>query len=295
MARPNLLPMATAPVWITRLAVVLVWLGLGLINPLPGRAADDLPAPGGGHLQQILQRGILDVSLYYQDKPPFVMTRANGELYGLDIDVARMIASELGVTLHFDRDAKTYTELVERLSRGQTDLVLCKLSSTLGRAVKIMFSTPYLVLRQTLVLNKKFMARQRISPEYPMTELRALPFRIGVREKTSYVEFARHLFPSAEIVEGDWDDLVRQVRRGELDGLMRDDYTVLRLFANSPDLAIELSAYILTDQKDPIAAGLPPQSIDFKLWLDLFFAERMPVKKTARDLVRDYPGTFTGD
>lgn len=290
-ARPGL----RGPVRLARLVVPLLLLALGLIVPLPARAADGTVAPGCGHLQRILQRGVLDISLYHQDKPPFVMTDDQGKLYGLDIDIARMIASELGVTPHFDRSAKSYSELVERLSRGETDIVLCKLSSTLGRAVKILFSTPYLSLRQTLVLNKKFMARERVSPEYPMTDLRAMPFRIGVREKTSYVEFAHHLFPAATIVEGKWDDLVRRVRSGEVDGLMRDDYTVLGLFSNAPDLAIDLSAYILTDQRDPIAAGLPPQSIDFKLWLDLFFAERMPVKKTARDLVREYPDVLTGE
>ena len=39
-----------------------------------------------------------------------------------------------------------------------------------------------------------------------MDYLRQAKVKIAVREKTSYVEYARQMFKNAEIIEGKWED-----------------------------------------------------------------------------------------
>jgi len=240
-------------------------------------------------IARILNRGKLIVGLYCSDKPPFVMTNEDGSLHGLDIDIATMVAKEFGVALEYDRTSKSYTELVDNVRDGKVDMVICKLSRTLKRAMEIRFSDPYLIFCQTLCLNKKFMARNHIPVEFPVDALREKEFLIGVREKTSYVEYAKALFPKAKIVEGKWDELVGKLQQNQIDGLFRDEDTIRRLIQTRPDLAIDVSAYVLTDRKDPICIGIPPQSAQLQMWVNLLLDQKMPTRKTVADLIREYP------
>lgn len=241
-------------------------------------------------VSQILQSGVLRVGLYQNDKPPFVMTRADGSLYGLDIIMAEKIAESIGVSVQYDRTSKTYAELIDRVEKGEDfDLVICKMSATMQRALKVRFSKPYLVFHQGLALNKKYISANRIKSDYPIADLKNNEFRVGARTATSYVEYARNLFPKAEIVEGSWDELVEKLLQGEIDGLMRDEFTLMSMLKKNPDIALHLNIYRIKDKKDPIAIALPQTSSFFQYWLNLFLEKNYPEPMAADDLIAMFP------
>ena len=174
-------------------------------------------------IRRILERKKLIVAIYCDDKPPFVMADSDGVLQGFDIDIARRIAKLLGVDIEFNRDAKSYNEMADLLVKGKADIVICKFSRTFERAKKVRFSDPYIIFRQTLMINKKLAAKARVE-EYPMNYLRTANVKIGARAGTSYVEYAREMFKKAKIVEDSWDNLTAAVVRGDLFGVIRDEY-----------------------------------------------------------------------
>ena len=121
-----------------------------------------------------------------------------------------------------------------------------------------------------------------------MDYLRQAKVRIGVREKTSYVEYAAEMFKNAEIIEGKWEDIVKMVLDGEVTAVIRDEYEIMKLVKRNPELAIKISVYILKDKKDHIAMAVPCDSINLLAWLDMYLASRQEVL-TAKDIIEKYP------
>jgi ABC-type amino acid transport substrate-binding protein len=244
-------------------------------------------------IRKIIDRGKIVVGLYYKDKPPFIMTNKQGGLYGLDIDLARDIAKRLGVDVEFNREARSYKKLQEIASNGKTsrgnpvDVVISKFSRTYERAKSVRFTQPYLTFRQALIVNKIFAAKNKIE-DYPMDYLKQAKVKIGVREKTSYVEYAGQLFKNAEIIEDQWEDLVKMVVEGKVTAVIRDEYEVMKLVKKHPELAIKISVYILKDRKDYIAMAIPCDSINLLAWLNMYLESRQEIL-TAKDIIKKYP------
>ncbi len=244
-------------------------------------------------IQKIIDRGKIIVGLYYKDKPPFIMTDKNGELYGLDIALAKDIARRLGVGVEFNREATSYTQLHEIAATGVTekgspvDVIISKFSRTYERAKRVRYTQPYLTFRQALIINKFAAAKNKIE-DYPMDFLRTAKVKVGVREKTSYVEYARDMFKNAEIVEDKWENIVDMVINGKITAVIRDEYEIMKLVKKNPELAIKISVYILTDRKDHIAMAVPCQSTNLLAWLDMYLESRQEVLD-ARDIIKKYP------
>lgn len=270
--------------------IAAVFLFFSLFPSLPLNGGQQLLEFEELNISQILQRGVLRVGIYYDDKPPFVMTRENGTLYGIDIDLAKDMGQKMGAKVAFDRTSKTYSELIERVSTGvDFDLVISKMSCTMNRALLVRFSKPYLVFHQGLALNKKFLSTNRIKKENPIASLEGMKFKIGARSATSYVEYAKNLFPKAEIIEGPWEELKEKLLSGKIDGLMRDEFTLLSMAKKTPGIALHINIYRITDKKDPIAIAIPEKNSMLQYWLNLYIDNYHPLPMTSADIISNYP------
>ena len=121
-----------------------------------------------------------------------------------------------------------------------------------------------------------------------MDFLRSAKVKVGVREKTSYVEYARDMFKNAEIVEDKWENIVDMVVNGKITAVIRDEYEIMKLVKKNPELAIKISVYILKDRKDHIAMAVPCQSTNLLAWLDMYLESRQEVLD-AKDIIKKYP------
>lgn len=242
-------------------------------------------------IKKITDRGKLIVGIYYKDMPPFFMVDGKGNLYGVDISIGKDIANLLNVDVEFDRRATTYQQLFEEVASGEVDMVASKFSRTFERSKYIKFSRPYVVFRKALILNKVEATKYQIE-DYPMDYLRTASFKIGVMAKTSYVEFAKELFKNATIVEyEDWEHIVDAVLKGEILAGLHDEDEAVRLVRQKPDTAVYTSIFILKDQKDCIAIGVPYQSTQFLDWINEYL-ETYDVNKDVQDLIKEYPECY---
>src|SRR5439155_17481700 len=89
-------------------------------------------------IARIVARGELIVAMLGVDTPPFFYEK-NGELVGVEVDLAKAIAKELGVQVRFNRTAKSFNGVVDIVARGEADMALSKLSRTLARTQVISF------------------------------------------------------------------------------------------------------------------------------------------------------------
>jgi len=113
-----------------RLAGLLGTL-LSVLCWMPAALADDL--------DRIIETGLVRIAVP-QDLPPFGSIR-NGQVEGYDVDIAKLVATELGVRLQLV--PVTSVNRIPALLTDRVDLVIANLGISPDRAKTIAFSTPY--------------------------------------------------------------------------------------------------------------------------------------------------------
>ncbi|MBX3660536.1 MAG: amino acid ABC transporter substrate-binding protein [Ramlibacter sp.] len=246
-------PAASAPATQAVQAALAMSPAPGLVKVPDGR----LLAPD---IARIVTRGELVVAMLGANTPPFFYEK-NGEWVGLEVDLAKLIAEELGVKVRFNREAKTFNAVVDIIARGEADIAVSKLSRTLARAQVISFSQPYLTLNHALILNRvKFaqFARDRALPQV----IRGFTGTIGVIAKSSFSYYAKRNFPNAKVMEyPSWDDVLKALERGDVIGAYRDEFEVKRLLKIDPTASLVLRTVTFKDLEDTlgIAVGIRDQ------------------------------------
>jgi polar amino acid transport system substrate-binding protein len=275
--------------FVARLIGLLVVLGI-VLTPTSAIAADSLPLRSEmpPDISRILQRGKLVVAILNNDNPPFFMSKENGQLNGLDVKIAQEIAEQLGVNLEFNRSAKTFDEVTDRVYKLDADIAISKLSRTLNRAKKVRFSSPYLTMQQGLLVNRLLLAQQTSKTRNVTLAIRNLSGKVGVIKGSSYVGFLKQKFPTAQIVEfPSWAETVAAVSNGKILAAYRDELEIKKVVLNKPNIALELQTIALTDTQDSIAIVLPWDSTHLLAFVNQLL-ETMESRYTVDSLLKEY-------
>jgi polar amino acid transport system substrate-binding protein len=144
------------------------------------------------------------------------MTMKDGQIAGMEIDLAQLIASVMGVkltlkTMHFN-------DLLPALQAGQVDMVLSGMTITPARNLKVAFVGPYIATGKS-ILTKQTAAES-------MSEVAQInkPERVLVALKGSTSQtFAEKLFPQAKLLLADnYDQAVSMVREDKAQAMVAD-------------------------------------------------------------------------
>lgn len=243
---------------------------------------------GADDVQGLLAKGRIVVCMLESDIPPFVMSGPDGRPMGYDVEIAKGVAAELGVELVIDRKAKTFNELVDEVASGRADIAISKLSRTLSRSKKVVFTEPYLILHKALIVNRLELARKR--GELPVIEyVKRLKGSLGAIKGSAYLEFAPSMFPRAEVKDyASWGEIVGDVDEGKLLCGFRDDLEVKRSMRSIPGASLRLMSIVFKDAEDPIAIAVGARNIQLRLWLDEFLDDRK-LRTTPDRLLDKYP------
>ena len=133
------------------LTVVTLFVALSFILALPVWA-DDIELAKKSTLEDILKRGTLRVGLE-AGYLPFEMANKAGETVGFDVDVAKEMAKAMGVKLEIDNTA--WDGIIPALITKKFDIIMSGMTLTQERNLKINFADPYIIVGQTILLNKK--------------------------------------------------------------------------------------------------------------------------------------------
>ena len=172
--------------------------------PLPP-AAD----PSTSLLDQIQARGVLRVG-YMADNLPFAFFNAADELVGFDVEMAHVLARDLGVELELVPVERA--QLADQLNAGACDVIMSSVIVTPERAQHMAFTRPY--MNQTVAFLVKDHRRETFSHRASIRRLEAP--RIGVLDVPYYTDKLKRYLPQAEMVvmpsvkaflEGQHDDV----------------------------------------------------------------------------------------
>ncbi len=196
-----------------------------------GKAA----APAGPLLDTITRRGTLRVGVF-ADRLPFVFIDREGHLVGFDVEMAQLLARDLGVKVEFVEMEAVGPEVPRLLATDTVDVAMTGFPVTAGRASQILHSEPY--LDETLAFVVKDRLRESFSSWANIRELGS--FSVLIPALPYFSDVVRTRAPALQLTlaasmtqieqalkNGTSDAVVLPAERGSVLSLLYPKYTVV--------------------------------------------------------------------
>jgi polar amino acid transport system substrate-binding protein len=249
------------------LGLTIISCGLSAEKKLPEKEvappkveAEKTSEKQGSVLQAIKQRGELRVGMQV-GYIPFQMLGNEGNLVGLDVDAATMIAADLKVGLRIVR--QNWQELIPSLLEGQTDVVVSGMTVTPERNVEAMFTLPVLETGRMFAVhatnaerfkNLEALNQPGVFIVYPAGGTGEIRLK-ELLPKASHREFPDRKRALTEVLE----------KRAQV--FVDDEFSVRMACANHSEL---LSCHFKPINYEVIAWAVRPDDVHWLNWLNNF-------------------------
>lgn len=242
-----------------RIAAVLL---LALLAVACGPSGETTSLPADSTLAQILARGELVVGTEAEFKPFAFME--DGKPVGFDMDLARLMADELGVKLRIEN--LKWTALPPALETGKIDIILAGMTATLDRAKRITFSDPYFRTGLCLLLH-----RGTTEGVENVRDLNDPKYTVVVKTGTTGHHRAPDFVPKARLENLQKEvDCALMVAQGKADAFLFDKYSILANHKRYPDATrVILEPFTW----EPYAGGIRKGDFDWWNWVNQFLTQ----------------------
>lgn len=231
------------PRFALRLAAIVLGVTLGLGSFAPG--AD---AASSKNLARIIAAGELRVGVS-GTQPPLNVKNVDGEIIGLEADLARLLAGSMGVRVKFVQ--KPFSELLGALEKNEVDIVMSGMTITPERNLKVAFVGPYFISGKSILTKSDTLAASDEASDIdnPDVTLAALDGSTSQRWVEVFVPKAK----LAKVI--DYDGGVQLVREGKVDAFVADyPITVLSVLRYGGEGLVTLASPLTIE---PIGMALP--------------------------------------
>ncbi|AVQ32025.1 transporter substrate-binding domain-containing protein [Fusobacterium varium] len=174
-----------------------------------------LSAYGKDKVEEIMKKGVIRIGTTGDYKP---FTYLNGDKYeGYDIEVAKLIAKELGVKVEFI--PTTWKTLISDLNEDKYDVAMGGITRTVKRQVEAQMSNPY------LIFGKCYLVRKGEKEKYNSIEAVNKPsVKVGVNIGGTNEIFADEHLSKATIIRYKNNlDVPVAVEKGEVDVMVTEN------------------------------------------------------------------------
>jgi ABC-type amino acid transport substrate-binding protein len=166
-------------------------------------------------LERIVKTGTIRVGLSGDQAPLNVKSRS-GELIGLEIDLVRMMAQSMGVTVEYV--IRPFPELLPALKNGEVDMVMSGMAITAERSLDAVFVGPYMMSGKSLLTKDPALAQASRTEDINQFNLTVA----ALRNSTSQA-FAQKRLPLAKLLTVEtYDEGIHKVIEGDVDALVAD-------------------------------------------------------------------------
>lgn len=164
-------------------------------------------------LDTILKRGTLRVGME-AGYMPFEMRNKKGQIVGFDVDMVKEMAKAMGVKLELVNT--NWDGIIPGLMTKKYDVIASGMTVTQSRNLKINFATPYIVVGQTVLLNKKHKGkitsyRQLNNPKYTVASKLGTTGEQATKRmipRAKYLSFETEQEGSLEVINGKVDAFI---------------------------------------------------------------------------------------
>ncbi|MFP4306231.1 MAG: transporter substrate-binding domain-containing protein [Desulfococcaceae bacterium] len=243
------------------------WLALtaAMVFAFAGVAAGaDIELAKKSTLEDILKRGELRVG-FEAGYVPFEMTDKNGNFVGFDIDMAKEMAKAMGVK--FVPVNTAWDGIIPALLSNKFDIIMSGMTVTQERNLKVNFADPYIIVGQTILLNKK---HEGAVGSY--RDLNDAKYTVTSKLGTTGEQAVKRHIPKAEYKSFETEtEAFLEVLNGKADAYVYDLPNCVYLYAQQGEGKV-----IFLDEPftyEPLAWAVNKGDPDFLNWLDNFLRQ----------------------
>jgi polar amino acid transport system substrate-binding protein len=199
-------------------------------------------------LDRIQHRGELIVGTM-GNMPPLNMTSKDGEIFGLEPDLAGMLADAMNVKVEFV--TKPFYELLPALQNGEVDMVISGMTITPERNLKVAFVGPYFISGKAFLTKIKNIAyaEEAADANNPGTKI------VALRGSTSQAFAEKFLDKTTLFTTGTYDEAVDMVLKDKVHAMIADYPICVVSVFRYPDAGLLSVVTQLT--YEPIGIALP--------------------------------------
>ena len=182
--------------------------------------------------------------------PPLNMRTKDGQIIGMEVDLANLFAGGMGVKLTLK--PMHFNDLLPALEAGQVDMVLSGMTMTPGRNLKFAFVGPYFPSgKSVLTKGKNVEAVDEIAKMNNPDKV-----LVALKGSTSQL-FVEKLMPKAKLVlADDYDQAVGMVRNDKAVAMVADYPICMVSVYRFPDAGLVTLGKPIS--YEPIGVALPP-------------------------------------
>jgi glutamate transport system substrate-binding protein len=229
-----------------------------------GQDVDASEFPEGSTMAAIAEAGTLRVGTKY-DQPLFGEMNLEGVPEGFDVEIAKIIADELGIP----EDSIQWTEAQsavreELLERDEVDIVVATYTINDERKQRIDFAGPYYVAGQHIMVRAD---ETEITGPESFTE-DASRTVCSVQGSTPSENIREYLANEDEqlVLFGGYQECVDAMDAGDVDAVTTDNVILLGYISESPDAYKLVESGTFTDE--PYGIGVQLGDDEFRSWIN---------------------------
>ncbi len=171
-------------------------------------------ANAGAVLEGILKKGELVVGLT-GDQPPLNATTKDGQIIGLDADIAQAIAMSMGVKIRYAK--MPFSELLPSLQAGKVDMIVSGMTMTPDRNLKVAFVGPYHVSGKGILTKLKSL--ELVKKDGVNTE----KFKVATLKGSTSQYVVEKVAPKAKLtLAASYDEAVNLLFQDKVDAVIAD-------------------------------------------------------------------------
>lgn len=183
------------------------------------------------------------------NQPPFSAVSRGGELIGLEVDLARMLAEAMNVNLTLM--SLPFPELLPALEKGDVDMVISGLSITPQRARDFAWVGPYVLSGKSVLTDSATLVSMRTPRDLDKPELTLVTLKGSTSE-----DYAKRVAPSAKLVTtSSYDEAVKLLLDGGANAMVADRPVCVLTVLRNP--ARDLATPSVPFSVEPIGIALP--------------------------------------
>jgi polar amino acid transport system substrate-binding protein len=237
------------------LAYVLVLTSMLMLTACAGIQSTASNSPV---LDRIAMNGELVVGTA-ASMPPLNMTTKDGEIIGLEMDLAQAMADSMGVKLRVQ--AMQFHELLPALEAGRIDMILSGMTITPRRNMKVAFVGPYFKSGKAILTKLPSMAEAQ-TPEDVNDPRKSV---VTLRGSTSE-QFVKDNMTKVKLVTANsYDEAIDMVISGKVDALFADYTICVVTIFRYPKAGLLTVVSPLT--YEPLGIALPDNDPLFVNWM----------------------------
>jgi Na+/H+-dicarboxylate symporter/ABC-type amino acid transport substrate-binding protein len=227
---------------------------------------DALEKPPGPLIDAIKKRGMLRVGVFI-DRLPFVFLNRERRLVGFDVEMAHLLARDLGAKVEFVQLEESRA-LPHLLATGRIDLAMTGFPITPERAAGMLFSDPY--LDETFAFVVKDHLREEFSGWANIRDLVAFP--VALPDLPYFIDRLKARAPALRLqVVDSFNKIEEGLQKGTFDAvaLPAERGSVLTLLYPKYTVVVPEPGVVKIPLAYPLAGGDPNWAYFLNTWIEL--------------------------